>query len=40
MNFSIAERLHANFYHNFMSKEELEIHRQAVPELIKRLKEF
>ena len=38
--FSMAERLHANFYHNFMSKEGFEVHKQAVLELIGRLKEI
>ncbi len=34
----MAERLHANFYHNFMGKEEFEVHRQAALELIERLR--
>ena len=37
-DFSMTERLHANFYHNFMSKEGFEIHRQAVLELIEKLR--
>lgn len=28
-NFGMAERLHANFHHNFMEKEEFDAHRQA-----------
>ena len=40
MNFSMVERLHANFYHKFMDKEEFEVHRQAALELIGKLKEF
>ena len=39
-NFGMVERLHANFYHNFMDKEEFEIHRQAALELIGKLREF
>lgn len=38
IDFSMAERLHANFYHNFMGKEEFEVHRQAALELIERLR--
>ena len=40
INFRMAEALHANFYHNFMSKEGFEVHRQAVLELIGKLKEI
>ena len=36
----MVERLHANFYHNFMSKEGFEVHREAVLRLIGRLKEL
>lgn len=39
LNFSVAERLHANFYHNFMDRKAFEVHRQAVLELIEKLKE-
>ncbi|MCG2879877.1 MAG: PaREP1 family protein [Vulcanisaeta sp.] len=38
--FGMAERLHANFYHNFMSKEAFELHRDYVLKLINKLKEF
>ncbi|ADN51691.1 PaREP1 family protein [Vulcanisaeta distributa] len=38
MDFRMAEALHANFYRNFMDKEEFEIHRQAALELIERLR--
>ncbi|MGC8606477.1 MAG: hypothetical protein ACP5GZ_04015 [Vulcanisaeta sp.] len=37
-NFSMVERLYANFYHNFMSREELEVHRWSALELVKRLR--
>ena len=40
MDFRMAEALHANFYHNFMDKEEFEVHRQAVLELIGKLKDI
>ena len=40
INFRIAEALHANFYQNFMSKEGIEAHRQAVLELMGKLKEI
>ena len=36
--FSIAERLHANFYHNFMKKASFEKHREEVLKLVKKLK--
>ncbi|WP_054842448.1 PaREP1 family protein [Vulcanisaeta distributa] len=39
-NFRMAEGLHANFYHNFMDREEFEVHREAVFELIGKLREF
>ena len=38
--FGMAERLHANFYNNFMSKETFELHRDYVLKLINKLKEF
>jgi len=38
--FGMAERLHANFYNNFMSKEVFELHRDYVLKLINKLKEF
>ena len=37
-DFSMTERLHANFYHNFMGKEGFEVHRQTVLELIEKLR--
>lgn len=36
--FRMAEGLHANFYHNFMDREEFELHREAVLNLVKRLR--
>ncbi|MGC8543681.1 MAG: PaREP1 family protein, partial [Vulcanisaeta sp.] len=36
--FGVAERLHANFYHNFMTKEEYELSREYVLKLISKLK--
>ena len=39
-DFGMAERLHANFYHNFMSKEGFEVHREAILRLIERLREL
>ena len=38
IDFSMAERLHANFYHGFMSREVFDAHRQAILELIEKLK--
>ena len=38
LDFSVAERLHANFYHNFTDKRAFEVHRQVVLGLIERLK--
>jgi uncharacterized protein (UPF0332 family) len=38
--FGMAERLHANFYHNFMSKETFELHRDYVLKLINKLRGF
>ena len=40
INFRMAEALHANFYHNFMSREGFEVHREAVLRLIERLREL
>ncbi|RFA99367.1 PaREP1 family protein, partial [Pyrobaculum aerophilum] len=40
VGFSLAERLHANFYHNFMGKESFELHRDAVLKLVEKLKRF
>ncbi|WP_054857102.1 PaREP1 family protein [Vulcanisaeta sp. JCM 16159] len=39
-NFSMVKRLQANFYHNFMDREEFEAHRETVFELIGKLREF
>jgi len=36
--FSMAERLHANFYHNFMGKRQFDLHREAVLKLVEKLK--
>lgn len=33
-----AERLHANFYHNFMTRDEYEVHREYVLKLINKLR--
>lgn len=38
--FGVAERLHANFYHNFMTKDEYELHREYVLRLIGKLKDL
>ena len=40
VGFSLAERLHANFYHNFMSKDQFDLHRKEVLKLIKKLREM
>ncbi|MEM4424123.1 PaREP1 family protein [Pyrobaculum sp.] len=40
VGFSLAERLHANFYHNFMKRESFEFHREAVLRLVERLRRF
>ncbi len=40
LNFGVAERLHANFYHNFMDRKAFEVHRQVVLELLEKLKEL
>ncbi|AEA13680.1 PaREP1 domain containing protein [Thermoproteus uzoniensis 768-20] len=40
VGFSLAERLHANYYHNFMELEEFELHREAVLKLVEKLKKF
>jgi hypothetical protein len=40
VGFSLAERLHANYYHNFMEIEEFELHREAVLRLVERLRKF
>jgi uncharacterized protein (UPF0332 family) len=38
--FRMAERLHTNFYHNFMDKEDFEKHGDCALKLINKLKEF
>jgi len=38
--FSLAERLHANFYHNFMKRESFEKHREGVLKLIEMLRRY
>ncbi|GAB6947576.1 PaREP1 family protein [Vulcanisaeta sp. JCM 16161] len=38
IGFRLAEGLHANFYHNFMSREEFQLHRETVIELVKKLR--
>jgi hypothetical protein len=40
VGFSLAERLHANYYHNFMRREGFELHREAVLRLVEKLKKF
>ena len=40
VGFSLAERLHANFYHNFISKDQFDLHREEVLKLIKKLKDL
>lgn len=39
-DFSIAERLHSNFYHNFMRKSAFEYHRERVLRLIEKLRKI
>ena len=38
--FSSAEALHANFYHNFMSRLSFDAHRGDVLKLIRKIREF
>jgi hypothetical protein len=40
INFSLAERLHANFYHNFLTPQGFQLHREAVLTLIQKLKKL
>ncbi|MGC9171225.1 MAG: PaREP1 family protein, partial [Thermoproteus sp.] len=40
VGFSLAERLHANYHHNFMGKDGFELHREAVLRLVERLRKF
>jgi hypothetical protein len=39
-DFSIAERLHSNFYHNFMRKSAFGYHRERVSRLIEKLRKI
>jgi len=36
--FGMAEELHANFYHNFMGKDDFEVHRDYALKLINKLR--
>jgi len=36
--FASAERLHANYYHNFLTELNFEAHRKDVLELLRKLK--
>ena len=38
--FSLAEKLHANFYHGFLRKESFDKHREGVLKLVEMLKEL
>jgi len=38
--FASAERLHANFYHNFLKKISFEVHRENALKLIEKLKDI
>lgn len=40
MQFGMAERLHANFYHGFMDREFFDLHRDATLMLIRKLRGF
>jgi hypothetical protein len=40
IGFSLAERLHANFYHNFLSPQGFRLHREAVLTLIQKIKKL
>ncbi|AAL64753.1 paREP8 [Pyrobaculum aerophilum str. IM2] len=40
VGFRMAEGLHANFYNNFMEREEFDLHREAVKILIEKLRRF
>ena len=39
-DYSIAEKFHANFYHDFMETEQIEQDRPMIHELVQRLKEL
>jgi hypothetical protein len=36
----MAERLHANFHHNFMDKEIFEAHREEALKLVEKLRRY
>ncbi|ABL87280.1 PaREP1/PaREP8 domain containing family protein [Pyrobaculum islandicum DSM 4184] len=38
--FAMAERLHANFYRNFLSPEGFEVHRESALRLVEKLKKL
>lgn len=38
--FALAERLHADFHHNFLEKKSFEVHRREVLKLIEKLKKL
>jgi len=38
--FGMAERLHANFYHNFLDKETFDRHREDTLALIEKLRQY
>lgn len=38
IGFRMAEGLHANFYHNFLEREEFDLHQEAVLKLVERLR--
>jgi hypothetical protein len=38
--FLSAEMLHANFYHNFLTRRTFEIHREDAPNLMEKLRKF
>jgi uncharacterized protein (UPF0332 family) len=40
VGFSLAERLHSNSYHNFLSPQGFQLHREAVLMLIQKLKKL
>ncbi|MGC9010497.1 MAG: PaREP1 family protein [Sulfolobales archaeon] len=40
IDFSMVERLHSNFYHNFMKKSTFEYHREHATRLIEKLKKI
>ena len=40
IGFGMAERLHANFYHNYMGPKDFQVHREAVLALVEKLKKI